>query len=137
MTSGDPVLFLSNPGGIDNRVRRRMLDALGRLNQKHFAQIGDPEIETTVAQQELAFRMQSSVPELTDISGEPEHVIDLYGPEVHKNGSFARNCLLARRMVERGCASSRSSTGGGITTPFYPSNCRASASTSTNRPPHC
>ncbi len=100
-TSGDPVLFLSNPSGIDTQVRRRMLDAVGQLNQHHFSEIGDPEIQTTVAQQELAFRMQSSVPELTDISGEPKHIMDLYGPEVHKAGSFARNCLLARRMVER------------------------------------
>ena len=98
-TSGDPVLFLSNPRGVDTPVRRRMLDALGQLNRKHFAEIGDPEIQTTIAQQELAFRMQASVPELTDISGESQHVMDLYGPEVHKNGSFARNCLLARRMV--------------------------------------
>lgn len=101
-TSGDPVLFLSNPNGIDTRVRRRMLDALGQLNRKHSAEVGDPEIQTTIAQQELAFRMQTSVPELTDISGEPKSVTDQYGPEVHKNGSFARNCLLARRMVERG-----------------------------------
>ena len=101
-TSGDPVLFLSNPGGIDTQVRRRMLDGLGEVNRKHFAEIGDPEIQTTIAQQEMAFRMQASVPELTDISGEPGHVQELYGPEVNKNGSFARNCLLARRMIERG-----------------------------------
>ncbi len=101
-TSGDPVLFLSNPKGIDTPVRRRMLDGLGRLNRKHFAEIGDPEIQTTIAQQELAFRMQASVPELTDVSGESKQVMDSYGPEVHKNGSFARNCLLARRMIERG-----------------------------------
>ena len=101
-TAGDPVLFLSNPKGIDPRVRRRMLDAVGRVNGKHFSEIGDPEIETTIAQQEMAFRMQASVPELTDLAGEPEHVMDLYGPEVRKTGSFARNCLLARRMVERG-----------------------------------
>lgn len=101
-TAGDPVLFLSNPAGVDSNVRRRMLDALGQLNQKHFAEIGDPEIQTTVSQQEMAFRMQASVPELTDISAEPKHILDLYGPEVQKSGSFARNCLLARRMVERG-----------------------------------
>jgi len=101
-TSGDPVLFLSNPDGIDARVRRRMLDAIGEVNRKHFAEIGDAEIQTTIAQQEMAFRMQASVPELTDVSGEPESVLNLYGPEVRKNGSFARNCLLARRMVERG-----------------------------------
>jgi len=101
-TAGDPVLFLSNPPGIDTAVRRRMLDTLGQLNRKHLAEIGDPEIQTTIAQQEMAFRMQASVPELTDISGEPESIMDMYGPEVHKNGSFARNCLLARRMIERG-----------------------------------
>lgn len=99
--SGDPVLFLSNPGGVDGRVRRRMLDAARALNQKHHAERGDPEIQTTIAQQEMAFRMQASVPELVDLSGEPDSVLDLYGPEVHKSGSFARNCLLARRMVER------------------------------------
>jgi hypothetical protein len=101
-TSGDPVLFLSNPRGVDRAVRRRMLDTLGDVNRMHSAEIGDPEIETTIAQQELAFRMQASVPELTDVSGEPESILELYGPEVQKNGSFARNCLLARRMVERG-----------------------------------
>lgn len=100
--SGDPVLFLSNPGGVNPAVRRRMLDATGSLNKKHFTEIGDHEINTTIAQQELAFRMQAAVPELTDLTGEPQHVLDAYGPEVQKNGSFARNCLLARRMVERG-----------------------------------
>jgi hypothetical protein len=101
-TSGDPVLFLSNPKGIDSDVRRKMLDTLGELNRKHFVEIGDSEIQTTIAQQELAFRMQASVPELTDVSGESEQVMQMYGPEVQKTGSFARNCLLARRMVERG-----------------------------------
>ena len=79
-----------------------MLDLVTRLNEKHAVETGDPEINTTIAQQEMAFRMQASVPELTDVSGEPQHVLDLYGPEVHKSGSFARNCLLARRMAERG-----------------------------------
>lgn len=100
--AGDPVLFLSNPNGVDSAVRRRMLNAVGKLNEKHKSEIGDPEIATTIAQQEMAFRMQTSVPELTDISKEPKSVTDLYGPEVDKQGSFARNCLLARRMVERG-----------------------------------
>ncbi len=100
-TTGDPVLFLSNPKGVDARVRRRMLDSLARLNKKHLGEIGDPEIETTIAQQEMAFRMQASVPELTDLSKEPKDVLDMYGPEVHKPGSYARNCLLARRMAER------------------------------------
>ncbi|MBK8975244.1 MAG: DUF1501 domain-containing protein [Planctomycetes bacterium] len=100
-TVGDPVLFLSNPDGVDPAVRRRMLDAVAELNHKHQREIGDPEIRTTIAQQEMAFRMQSSVPALTDLSDEPDEVLALYGPEVHKTGSFARNCLLARRMIER------------------------------------
>lgn len=100
-TTGDPVLFLSNPKGVDSSVRRKMLDSLGSLNRKHHEEIGDPEIQTTIAQQEMAFRMQSSVPELTDISKEPKSVLEMYGPEVNKPGSYARNCLLARRMAER------------------------------------
>ena len=78
-----------------------MLDSLAALNRKHLSEIGDPEIQTTITQQEMAFRMQSSVPELTDISKEPKEVLDMYGPEVNKLGSYARNCLLARRMAER------------------------------------
>jgi uncharacterized protein (DUF1501 family) len=100
-TNGDPVLFLSNPAGVDRGVRRRMLDAVAALNDKHHQELGDPAIATTIAQQEMAFRMQASVPELTDVSSEPESVRKLYGPEVDKPGSFARNCLLARRMIER------------------------------------
>ena len=100
-TTGDPVLFLSNPKGVDRDTRRRMLDTLGGLNRKHREEIGDPEIETTIAQQEMAFRMQASVPELTDISQERPEILEMYGPEVHQPGSYARNCLLARRMAER------------------------------------
>lgn len=100
-TTGDPVLFLSNPKGVDSKVRRRMLDSLGELNRKHFSEIGDPEIETTIAQQEMAFRMQTSVPDLTDISDESKATLEMYGPEVKNVGSYARNCLLARRMAER------------------------------------
>jgi len=99
--SGDPVLFLSNPPGVSKESRHRMLDLVTKLNQQHLDEIGDPEIQTTIAQQEMAFRMQTSVPELTDLSQEPEHILDMYGPEVGKSGSFARNCLLARRMIER------------------------------------
>ncbi|TWU48144.1 DUF1501 domain-containing protein [Rubripirellula reticaptiva] len=99
--SGDPVLFLSNPAGVDRTNRGKMLDLVTKLNQEHLHQVGDPEIMTTIAQQEMAFRMQMSVPELADVSDEPQSVLDLYGPEVGKSGSFARNCLLARRMVER------------------------------------
>ncbi len=100
-TAGDPVLFLSNPDGVDEAVRRRMLDAVRDVNRSHQQIAGDPEIGTTIAQAEMAFRMQTSVPELTDLGREPKSVLDLYGPEVHKPGSFARNCLLARRMIER------------------------------------
>ena len=79
-----------------------MLDGLAKLNQKRFEEVGDPEINTRIAQYEMAFRMQTSVPELTDISKEPKHVLDMYGPEVTDPGTFAYNCLLARRMAERG-----------------------------------
>ena len=100
-SSGDPVLFLSNPAGVNRQSRHQMLDLVTQLNAKHAREIGDPEILTTIAQQEMAFRMQASVPELTDIQGESQETLDLYGPEVVKSGSFARNCLLARRMMER------------------------------------
>jgi hypothetical protein len=100
--AGDPVLFLSNPTGVSRSSRNKMLELVTQLNHKHASDIGDPEIQTTIAQQEMAFRMQASVPELTDLQGEPDSVKKLYGPEVEKTGSFARNCLLARRMVERG-----------------------------------
>lgn len=101
-SAGDPVLFLSNPAGVTRSSRHKMLELVTHLNQKHAVSMGDPEIQTTIAQQEMAFLMQASVPELTDLSGESEAVKKLYGPEVEKTGSFARNCLLARRMVERG-----------------------------------
>ncbi|BDS06142.1 sulfatase [Oceaniferula spumae] len=100
-STGDPVLFLSNPTGVSASVRRRMLDTLDEVNRKHFSEVGDPEIQTTISQQEMAFRMQSSVPELTDVSKEPKEVLEMYGPEVNKPGSYASNCLLARRMAER------------------------------------
>ncbi len=99
--TGDPVYFLSNPPGIDGGLRRDMLDDVASLNRKRLGVLGDPEIAARIAQYELAFRMQSSVPELADISGEPKGILDLYGPDVHKPGSFARNCLLARRLAER------------------------------------
>ncbi|HVR74869.1 MAG TPA: DUF1501 domain-containing protein [Planctomycetota bacterium] len=101
-SSGDPVLYLSNPPGVKSTTRRKMLDGLARLNQKTQETIGDPEITTRIAQYEMAYRMQSSVPELTDISKEPKSVLDLYGPEVTQPGTFAANCLLARRLSERG-----------------------------------
>ena len=98
----EPVLYLANPAGCPPQARRQMLDDLGALNNLRHAETGDPEILTRVAQYELAYRMQSSVPELTDLSAEPKHVLDLYGPDVHKPGSYAANCLLARRLAERG-----------------------------------
>jgi hypothetical protein len=98
---GDPVLYLSNPAGVSVALRRRMLDSLQELNQKQFDDYGDPEIPTRIAQYEMAFRMQSSVPELIDISREPQSILVMYGPEVHKPGSFAANCLRARRLAER------------------------------------
>ncbi|HEX4129860.1 MAG TPA: DUF1501 domain-containing protein [Pirellulales bacterium] len=99
---GDPVLFLSNPAGVDADTRRRMLDDLGQLNELRLAASGDPEISTRIAQYELAFRMQTSVPELTDVSQEPDEVFEMYGPESRTPGTFAANCLLARRLAERG-----------------------------------
>jgi len=99
---GDPVLYLPNPDGVSPQTRRTMLDALYKLNQRGFDEIGDPEIQTRISQYEMAFRMQTSVPELVDLSKEPQSVLDLYGPEVKNSGSFANSALLARRLVERG-----------------------------------
>jgi len=99
---GDPVLYLSNPEGLDSETRRRFLDDLAKLNELKLAEVGDPEIATRIAQYEMAYRMQTSVPELTDTSDEPEHIFDLYGPDSRKPGTYAANCLLARRLVERG-----------------------------------
>ncbi len=101
-SSGDPVLYLSNPPGVDPETRRRMLDGLAELNQKRFDVKGDPEIQARISQYEMAYRMQTSVPELTDISNEPKDVLDMYGPEVNDPGTYAYNCLLARRLAERG-----------------------------------
>ena len=101
-STGDPVPFLSNPSGIDSSTRRRMLDGLAELNELRLAESGDPEIATRVAQYEMAFRMQSSVPELTDISGESESTFELYGDDARQPGTYAYQCLLARRMIERG-----------------------------------
>ena len=101
-TDGEPVLFLKNPPGLSADSRRRMLDTLAELNQRRFEQLGDTEIETRIAQYETAFRMQTAVPELTDLSRESESTFELYGKEARRPGSFAANCLLARRLVERG-----------------------------------
>ena len=100
--ASDPVLYLSNPDGMSKPMRRELLDDIGRLNEMKPQDYGDPEIATRIAQYEMAYRMQTSVPELADISDEPKEVLDLYGPGVHESGTFARNCLLARRLAERG-----------------------------------
>ena len=99
---GDPVLYLTDPAGIDRAGRREMLDGLAQLNGLQLDEIGDPEIAARIAQYELAFRMQSSVPELMDLSGETAHTFEMYGEDSKKPGTFAANCLLARRLVERG-----------------------------------
>ena len=101
-SSGDPVLFLSNPDGVKPQTRKEMLTALNQLNRKNYQEVGDPEIHARISQYEMAFRMQTSVPELTDFSTEPDYILDMYGPDVHKPGTFAYCCLMARRLAERG-----------------------------------
>lgn len=100
-SSGDPVLYLSNPDGVDRERRRQTLDALAELNQKQYEEFGDPEIPARIAQYEMAYRMQRSVPDLMDFSNESKNTMELYGPDVDKPGTFAANCLLARRLAER------------------------------------
>ena len=100
-TGGDPVLFLNDPPGLDRSNRRQMLEHLGHLNQLHFEKSGDPEIQSRIAQYEMAYRMQTSVPEVTDLSDEPESTFELYGEDARMPGSYAANCLLARRLAER------------------------------------
>ena len=100
--SGDPVLYLSNPDGMSSQVRRGMLDDIDQINQLKLQDFGDPEIATRISQYEMAYKMQTSVPELTDFSNEPKSVLDMYGPDVHRQGSYAYNCLMARRLLERG-----------------------------------
>ncbi|MFN7841588.1 MAG: DUF1501 domain-containing protein, partial [Pirellula sp.] len=101
-SGSEPVLYLNDPKGIDRDLRRSMLDGLAQLNELQQARDGDPEIATRIEQYEMAFRMQASVPSLTDLSDESESTMELYGPNVKTPGSFAANCLMARRMVERG-----------------------------------
>ena len=101
-SSGDPVLYLTDPPGIDREMRRNMLDGLAKLNARQLAQSGDPEIATRISQYEMAFKMQTSVPDLTNLSAEPKETFDLYGEEAKTPGTFAANCLLARRLLERG-----------------------------------
>ena len=99
---GDPVPYLVNPPGVGRDARRELLDGIQELNRNHLAEYGDPETDARISQYEMAFKMQASVPGLLDVRDEPKHVIDSYGPQVNEPGSFARNCLLARRLVERG-----------------------------------
>ena len=100
--SNDPVLYLKNPDGMSRATRRGLLDDIARINEFKLQEFGDPEIATRIAQYEMGFQMQASVPELTDISGEAQSTLDLYGPQVKEPGTFAHNCLMARRLVERG-----------------------------------
>lgn len=101
--SGDPVLYLSNPQGVSREMRRTQLDDLAKLNEMNLQKLGDPEIATRIAQYEMAYKMQASVPELTDFSDETKATLEMYGPQVSEKGSFAYNCLMARRLAERGC----------------------------------
>ena len=101
-SQGDPVLFLSNPPGVTTAMRRRMLDSLRQFNQRTLDRIGDRETQARISQYEMAFRMQSAVPELADVKSEPKSILDLYGPDVSRPGTFAASALLARRMIERG-----------------------------------
>jgi hypothetical protein len=101
-SAGDPILFINNPDGVSETVRRKTLDALKSLNEMNYRSVGDPETHTRIQQYELAFRMQSSVPDLTSINSEPEATYKLYGDEAKKPGTFANTALLARRLVERG-----------------------------------
>jgi hypothetical protein len=100
-SSGDPILYINNPNGLPTQLRRKMLDGLKSLNERTYAAVGDPETHTRIQQYELAFRMQSSVPELTSINDEPESTYELYGDAAKKPGTFANSVLMARRMIER------------------------------------
>ena len=101
-SDGDPVLYLSNPAGVNDKVRRSMLDDISQLNELNLKEFGDPEISARIAQYEMAYRMQTSVPELTDLSKEPDSTFAMYGQDARRQGSYAANCVLARRMAERG-----------------------------------
>ncbi|HZZ41309.1 MAG TPA: DUF1501 domain-containing protein [Tepidisphaeraceae bacterium] len=100
--TGDPVLYLSNPDGVSPEIKRQILDNVAALNEQKLQDFADPEIAARIAQYEMAYKMQTSVPELTDLSKEPQSVLEMYGPDVKRQGSFAYNCLMARRLVERG-----------------------------------
>jgi len=130
--NGSPVLYLSNPDGMSRTLRRGILDDIAKLNEIKLREFGDPEIATRIAQYEMAYRMQSSVPELTDISNEPHSVLDQYGPQVREQGTFAYNCLMARRLIEAACVLCRSCTRDGINTTASPRNFIPNAKTPTN-----
>ena len=100
--ASEPVLYLEDPDGLPREMRRKLIDGIGKLNSIKSRQSGDPEIEARTKQFEMAYRMQASVPELTDLSDEPEEVFNLYGPDSRRPGSYAANCILARRLAERG-----------------------------------
>ncbi len=99
--AANPVLFLNDPKGMTRNDRRKVLDMIAELNHRQAEQSGDPDVLARIAQYEMAYRMQTSVPELSDLKNEPESVLNMYGPDVRKPGSFAYNCLMARRMAER------------------------------------
>ena len=101
-SEGDPVLYLANPNGMSRSLRRGILDDIAELDRRRLAEFGDPEIDTRITQYEMAYRMQMSVPDLLDISREPAAILEMYGPDVKRSGSFAQQCLLARRLIERG-----------------------------------
>lgn len=101
-SANEPVLYLENPAGIDRAMRRRMLDRIAKINAEEFGEFGDPETQTRIAQYEMAFRMQMSVPEIMDLTTETKETMSLYGPEAEKPGTFARNCVVARRLAENG-----------------------------------
>ncbi|MEM9159338.1 MAG: DUF1501 domain-containing protein [Verrucomicrobiota bacterium] len=101
-SDGDPVLYLSDPKGVSRDIRRQMLDGVNAINEDLYHEFGDPETHARIAQYEMAFRMQTSVPELTDLSDEPDYIFDLYGPDSRVPGTFAYNCLMSRRLAEKG-----------------------------------
>ncbi len=133
-SKGDPILDVASPSGVDRRLQRDSLDLIGELNRQHLGIVGDPEIATRISSYEMAFRMQQSAPELIDLSGERPETLALYGIEPGRP-SFANNCLLARRLVERGCGSSTSIMRAGTTTRTSPGDSRRSAARPTAPPP--
>ena len=101
-SGNEPVLYVANPDGVSRQERRSQMDVIDQLSQYQYQTTGDPEILSKIAQYEMAYRMQDSVPEVTDLSDEPQYILDMYGPQVHVPGTYARNCLLTRRLIERG-----------------------------------